>query len=154
MALEIEHKYLTLNDNYKTMAVECHHLIQGYLCSDGKKTVRIRLWDDTALITIKGPSADGGLSRFEYETEIDYQEGLKIIGLCDKTIDKHRYIVPWKGLKIEVDEFHGFHEGLVIAEIEVPAVDYIIPELPPFMGKEVTGDRHYYNSYLCKIKEQ
>jgi CYTH domain-containing protein len=50
----------------------------------------------------------------------------------------------------EVDEFHGFNEGLVVAEVELAYEDEPY-EKPDFIGKEVTGDRRYYNSQLRKL---
>ena len=52
-----------------------------------------------------------------------------------------------EGNRWEVDEFQGDLKGLVIAELEVPTEDYSFT-LPPFVGKEVTGDPRYYNSQL------
>ena len=48
---------------------------------------------------------------------------------------------------VEVDEFHGENEGLVFAEIELSDVNEVYI-LPPYLGREVTGDKHYYNAYL------
>ncbi len=52
-------------------------------------------------------------------------------------------------LKWEVDVFHGDNEGLVMAEIEVPdeATQF---DLPAWIGEEVTGNKKYNNSYLCR----
>ncbi|MDE5919426.1 MAG: adenylate cyclase, partial [Duncaniella sp.] len=58
------------------------------------------------------------------------------------------YIVPWAGRVWEVDEFHGRHEGLVLAEVELPDAEAEV-KLPPFVGEEVTGDPRYYNSVLA-----
>jgi adenylate cyclase len=55
--------------------------------------------------------------------------------------------VPPSGRVFEVDEFYGDNEGLVMAEIELENANDPF-EKPSWLGKEVTGDRHYYNSYL------
>ncbi len=47
----------------------------------------------------------------------------------------------------EVDEFHGDNEGLTLAEVELTRVDEEYPR-PEWLGREVTGDRRYYNSHL------
>jgi CYTH domain-containing protein len=149
MAQEIERKYLVLDDSYKHEAYASSHVCQGYLCSDRGKTVRIRLRDDRAYITIKGPSLDGGLSRYEFEQEIPFEDGEKLMTLCQEgLIDKTRWLVKSGEHTFEVDEFHGDNEGLVIAEVELKSPDEK-PVIPHFIGKEVTGDHRYYNAQLC-----
>ena len=148
MAQEIERKYLVLDSSYKHEAYSSSHVRQGYLCSDRGKTVRIRLRDDRAYITIKGPSLDGGLSRYEFEQEIPFEDGEKMMSLCQEgLIDKTRWLVKSGEHTFEVDEFHGENAPLVMAEVELktPAET---PKIPHFIGKEVTGDRRYYNSQL------
>lgn len=147
--MEIEHKFL-VSGPYKHLAIASHHIVQGYLCDDPKRTVRIRLRDDEAFITIKGVSSDDGLSRYEWEKPLSIEDAKELLNLClPGTIDKHRYIVPWKGHEWEVDELHGHLEGLTLAELEVPTADTEF-EIPPFLGSEVTGDPQYYNSQLRK----
>ena len=149
MAQEIERKYLVLDSSYKHEAYSSSHVRQGYLCSDRGKTVRIRLRDVRAYITINGPSLDGGLSRYEFEQEIPFEDGEKMMSLCQEgLIDKTRWLVRSGDHTFEVDEFHGDNEGLVVAEVELRNRDEQ-PIIPHFIGKEVTGDRRYYNAQLC-----
>ena len=148
MSQEIERKFLVKDDSYKQMASSFSHIIQGYICRTTGRTVRVRLRDEKAYLTIKGPSPDGGLSRYEWEHEIPGREALELMQLCERgVIDKVRYLVPYGGHTFEVDEFFGANEGLVMAEVELDAVDEAF-ERPPFLGEEVTGDRRYYNSWL------
>lgn len=122
--------------------------MQGYLNDDPKRTVRIRIRDAEAFLTIKGGSSKDGLSRYEWEKSIDLQEAHELLRLAlPGTIDKHRYIVPYQGYEWEIDEFHGDLEGLILAELEVSCADAQFA-LPPFVGKEVSGDTCYYNSQL------
>ena len=148
MALEIERKFLVLDDSYKHEAYASSHIRQGYICSDRGRTVRIRIRDEHAYITIKGPSLDGGLSRYEFEQEIPMDDAEKLMTLCDPgIIDKTRWLVKSGQHTVEVDEFHGENDGLIMAEVELSNPDEK-PILPHFIGKEVTGDRRYYNSQL------
>ena len=148
MSQEIERKFLVKDDSYKQMASSFSHIIQGYICRTTGRTVRVRLRDEKAYLTIKGPSPDGGLIRYEWEHEIPGREALELMQLCERgVIDKVRYLVPYGGHTFEVDEFFGANEGLVMAEVELDAVDEAF-ERPPFLGEEVTGDRRYYNSCL------
>ena len=146
MAQEIERKYLVVGE-FKDLAHNSMHLIQGYIAS-GKRTVRVRVSDDGAWLTIKGPSLNGGLSRYEWEKEIDVKEAMELLQLAEgAVIDKVRYYVDYEGHTIEVDEFHGDNEGLVMAEIELQSEDERVV-LPKWLGREVTGEKRFYNSHL------
>lgn len=147
MPLEIEHKFLVRGE-YKNLASSSTHIMQGYICSDRGRTVRVRIRDDRGYLTIKGPSLDGGLSRYEFEKEITLDEARRLMSLCEPgIIDKRRYLVPFKGHVFEVDEFYGDNEGLTMAEVELSSTDESF-EKPEFIAREVTGDRRFYNSSL------
>lgn len=163
MGMEIERKFLVRNDSYKALAASHSRIVQGYICSGQGRTVRVRLRTDDetgecgkGYLTIKGPSQNGGLSRYEFEKEISIDEALSLMKLCESgIIDKVRWLVPTSdGHTFEVDEFHGDNEGLTVAEVELAAEDEAY-ERPDFVGEEVTGDRRYYNSQLrrCPYKE-
>lgn len=148
MGVEIERKYLVDGKPWelglKTKQVE---IKQGYISKSKKHTVRIRIQNKKAMITIKGPTK--GMSRSEYEYEIPYTDGLELIKMCDgDIIDKTRYIVTdLNGQIWDIDEFHGVNEGLVVAEIEIPSEDTPIV-LPTWVRKEVTFDKRYTNVYI------
>ena len=149
MGLEIERKFLVKGD-YKTQATSSTRIKQGYICSERGRTVRVRLRDTKAYLTIKGPSRDNGLSRYEFEKEITFDEALSLFALCELGIvDKVRWLVPAGNHTFEVDEFLGDNAGLVVAEVELSRADEFFIK-PDFIGKEVTGDRRYYNSQLRK----
>lgn len=147
--MEIERKFLVRDNSYRSLAHRSYHIKQGYICSGHGHTVRVRLRDEQGFLTIKGPSLDGGLSRYEFEKEITAEEASQLFHLCQPgIIDKRRYLVAVAdGHTFEVDEFYGDNEGLVIAEVELSAPDEAY-DRPPFIGQEVTGDRRYYNSHL------
>lgn len=145
---ETERKFLVLSDAFKAQAIASHHIKQGYIARDNGNSVRVRIKDNTGILTIKGPSADD-ISRTEWEIEIPLADAEALLKLCHGgIIDKTRYIVPEaSGRVFEVDEFYGDNEGLVMAEIELENASDAF-EKPSWLGQEVTGDRHYYNSYL------
>lgn len=148
--VEIERKFLVAGDGYKRLACGSSRIRQGYICSEPGRTVRVRLRGGRGYLTIKGPSADGGLSRYEFEREITADEANALFDLCEPgTIDKTRWIVEWGGHTFEVDEFHGCNDGLTVAEVELASPTEQV-DLPPFAGREVTGDRRFYNSSLTK----
>ena len=147
MSIEIERKFL-VKGLFKEQATSHTHIIQGYISSQKGRTVRVRLRDKQAFLTIKGPSRDGGLSRYEFEKEITIDEGLSLLTLCEPgVIEKDRWLVTSGKHTFEVDEFFGENEGLLLAEVELETPDEPF-EKPSFLGQEVTGDRRYYNSSL------
>lgn len=150
MAKEIERKFLVINDDFKSMAQEIHSIKQGYLSTRKEATVRVRVKDDQAYLTIKGINL--GATRDEWEYPIPATEARKMLYqlTIGTLIDKTRYIVPFKGHTWEIDLFHGRHSGLILAEIELSSEDETF-HLPPFIGKEVTGDPAYYNSTLASV---
>lgn len=151
MAQEIERKFLVTNDTYKQMASSSNRIVQGYICRLVGRTVRVRIRDNQGYLTIKGPSLDGGLSRYEWEQSIPLEDARELLTLCqDGIIDKERYLVPYGNHTFEVDLFHGDNQGLVVAEVELASPDELF-ERPPFLGEEVTGDRRYYNSSLISF---
>ena len=146
--LEIERKFLVKGDGYKQLAFDSSRIKQGYICSERGRTVRVRIRDSHGYLTIKGPSENGGLSRYEFEKEITLEEATQLMALCEPgIIDKRRYLVKSGSHIFEVDEFYGENEGLVMAEVELGSEDESY-EKPDFIGEEVTGDRRYYNSQL------
>ena len=111
-------------------------------------TVRIRLRDDKAYLTIKGPSVDGGISRYEFEREIPIADAREMLKLCKGgLIEKTRHLVPYGGHTFEVDEFHGANDGLLFCEVELSSTDEYF-ERPPFLGPEVTGNKLFYNKHM------
>ena len=156
--MEIERKFLVRSDDYKRCAYKSYRIKQGYISSANGVTVRVRVRNHQGFLTIKGPSLDGGLSRYEFEKEITLDEANSLFSLCEPgIIDKTRYLVDYEGFTFEVDEFYGDNEGLTVAEVELKSVEEK-PMMPPFIDREVTGDRRYYNSHLrrnpyCNWKE-
>ena len=147
MGLEIERKFLVKGE-FRDQAYSHSRIRQGYILTGNGKTVRVRLRDSRGYLTIKGPSDQAGLGRYEFETEISEQDARDLLHLCEPgLIDKTRYLVRSGRHTFEVDEFYGDNEGLVMAEVELASADEPF-EKPAFIGREVTGDRRFYNSHL------
>ena len=148
--LEIERKFLVQKgDAYKKVAFSSSHIQQGYIPAEGA-TVRVRIRDEKAYLTIKSHSDERGESRYEFEIEITLDEASHLLLLCKGgVIDKRRYFVKCGNHTFEVDEFYGDNEGLVMAEVELESESELY-EKPPFIGLEVTGDRRFYNSHMLE----
>ena len=150
MNIEIERKYIVKGD-FKSLAVSHSHIEQGYFETAPGRTVRVRIRDDKAYLTIKGPSNPEGLSRYEFETEVSMEDAKQLLALCRPgRIEKERWLVKTgDGHTFEVDEFQGDNAGLVMAEVELKSEDEQF-ERPAFLGREVTGDRRFYNNHLMR----
>ena len=150
MAQEIERKFLVKDDSFKQMAESSSRIKQGYICSMRGRTVRVRIRDEKGYLTIKGPSDLAGIARYEWEKEIPLEEAEELMKLCEPgMIDKTRYLVKSGKHIFEIDVFYGENEGLVMAEVELSSEDEPY-EKPAFIGKEVTGDVRYFNSFLMR----
>jgi len=148
MATEIERKFLVTSNAYRDGEADGVAVRQGYLNTDPDRTVRVRTFDDRAVLTIKGRTV--GASRAEFEYDIPIHDAMSLLELCRRPlIEKSRWMVPFGGMTWEVDEFVGDNEGLVVAEIELASEAQRF-ELPPWVGDEVTDDPRYYNANLVK----
>ena len=136
MAKEIERKFLVRDTSYRALAEKVYDIQQAYISTIPDRTVRVRIKGQKAFLTVK--TVNVGCTRNEWEFEIDVQSASEMIKkCCGCRIHKTRYCVASSdGYVWEVDEFHGRHEGLVVAEIELPAADSKFI-LPSFIGEEV-----------------
>ena len=149
MALEIERKFLVINDKWRDYVLSESVLKQGYIANQENATVRIRVANGKAHLNIK--SATTGITRAEYEYEIPVSDAEKMLQEIAQQpfIDKTRYKVRCGAHIWDLDLFAGENSGLVMAEIELTSEDESF-ELPEWAGAEVSGDPRYYNSCLVK----
>ena len=146
--MEIERKFLIARENFpEDIEKYPYHIIeQGYLCVN--PVVRVRRHDEDFILTYKGK---GMMMREEYNLPLQAEGYYHLLGKADgKTIRKKRYLIPLDGTHtIELDEFEGEYEGLLMAEVEfTSAEDANRFEKPAWFGEEVTYDRKYHNSYM------
>lgn len=148
--IEIERKFLVQSDAFKDQAFKSTRIVQGFLNTHKKRTVRVRLKGNDGFLTIKGESSSSGLSRFEWEKSIPKEEAEQLLQLCeDGVIDKIRYEVKVEEHVFEIDVFFGDNTGLIVAEVELSSENETFKK-PNWLGQEVTGDIRYYNSQLSK----
>jgi adenylate cyclase len=142
MALEIERKYLVINENWKSAVAAETVLKQGYLAAQPDLTVRVRIDGAQAQLTIK--SATSGISRSEYEYAIPQQDAEEILAnlVTGSVIDKTRYKVHCGEHMWDLDLFHGENEGLQSEDEPF--------EMPDWVGEEVSDDPRYYNANLVR----
>ena len=146
MNLEIERKFLVAAEPPKENGVP---MVQGYLCHDPERTIRVRKEGPRAVITIK--SATVGISRAEYEYEIPLEDAEELLKLATSpVVRKTRYYHKVAKHTWEIDVFEGENQGLIVAEIELSSEDEEF-EKPEWVGEEVSHDRKYTNSSLARL---
>ena len=149
MGMEVERKFLVKGD-FKQLADRSIHVFQGYLSTENERSVRVRIMDKKAYLTIKGMGNDSGVSRPEWEYEIPYNDAKELFQICEMgIIEKKRHIVFYEGYRYEVDEFFGENEGLQVAELELKTEDEEFKK-PDWLGREITDEMKYYNLMLLK----
>ncbi|MDB5288189.1 MAG: adenylate cyclase [Mucilaginibacter sp.] len=147
MGIEIEKKFLVDHEKWQQLVKPQGKVYkQGYLLSDEKRTVRVRVADDVAYITLKGSTT--GISRSEFEYTIPVNEGKEILkDMATSFIEKTRYNIKYAGNVWEVDVFEGDNQGLIIAEIELKHENQEF-EKPEWIKNEVSDDLRYTNACL------
>ena len=149
MAIEIERKFLVVNDHWRAQAAPGIRYRQGYFSGSKTSSVRVRIEGEVARLNIK--SATLGVTRREYEYPLPINDAHEMLKhLCDgPLIDKWRYHVQHDGHLWEIDVFEGDNTGLVVAEIELGSEDETFAR-PEWLGAEVSHDARYYNVCLAQ----
>ena len=146
--MEIERKFLIDRLPEKLEVYPHKELEQGYLCTD--PVVRVRKEGEEYVLTYK---SKGLMMREEYNLPLNKTAYEHLLEKADGIVmSKTRYILPEKdGLKIELDVFHGEHDGLILAEVEFPNEKMANSYCPPdWFGEDVTFSTKYHNSNLSK----
>jgi adenylate cyclase len=149
MGKETERKFLVKGE-FRHLAEREINIIQSYLSIDPDKTIRLRIADEKAFLTIKGRPLKNSITHSEWEVPVPVAEAEEIMQLClPGRIVKTRYFIRYDRHVFEVDVFHEKNEGLIIAEIELVSDDEQFTK-PDWLGEEVTGNPQYYNANLIK----
>lgn len=148
MAIEIERRFLVFKDLLPPLK-DGRHFIQGYLSLDPH--IRYRMIGDEVIIAIKtNEKGATGRNEWEFAKSLDQADREKLKALAiRKPIEKIRHEIPHEGLVWEIDVYQGDNEGLITAEVELPAVDHPIP-FPTWIdsASEIGSDPKYRNSNL------
>lgn len=149
MAVEIEHKFLVRDERWRREVERSVRMRQGYLTSDARCSVRVRVAGDQGYLNVK--SGTLGIQRSEYEYPIPLAEAEEILDtLCEQPLlEKTRHFVRFGGHLWEIDEFEGDNAGLIVAEVELSRIDEPF-DLPDWLGADVSHDIRYYNSQLAR----
>ena len=146
MSMEIERRFLVRGDGWRSLGTPRTYR-QGYLSVHPERTVRVRVVDDQAWLTLKARITD--VSRHEFEYDIPLADACTMLdAMCPMQVSTQRTRLDFAGHVWEVDEFSGANAGLVLAEIELPSEETPF-ERPDWLGEEVTHDGRFTNAYLA-----
>lgn len=145
--LEIERRFLLKNDHWRTHASAPQTIQQGYISITKETTIRVRIINEQAWLTIKAHINDTTCHEFEYC--IALSEAHLLLAHCTFKIEKLRYIVHYQGFDFEIDEFLDDNAPLIIAELELPNEHTPYP-IAQWLGEEITSHPHYTNAYLSQ----
>lgn len=160
MGIEIERKFLIDVEKLRTSTSpeRIDKIEQAFIVVQPNAMVRVRITtaeEHSALVPAQrvqlGFKLGSGPVRAEFEYDIDLKTAEEFM-VVYPSIKKTRYIIAdetnekryW-----EVDEFHGKHKGLWVAEIELDDLDEEV-ELPDWITDEVTYDSKYLNCVLAQ----
>jgi adenylate cyclase len=146
--IEIERKFLLAGVPPTMRLARREPIRQGYLALDGDTEVRVRITPERAVLTIK---AGRGSVRTEEEVVLEKRQGDALWELTEgRRVQKTRRRVRVDDTVVEVDEYGGALDGLVVAEVEFDDEAAARAFEPPaWFVREVTDDRRYSNRSLA-----
>lgn len=153
MAIEIERKFLVINEDWRPAAVSSRHIADHLIARFDAGKARIRVCNNASTLTFKGLRR--GIARSEYHIELSADDARDMIAefSTSPALEKHRFEVEHDGLIWQVDEFGGPLAGLVTVDVELPSRDHsIVP--PSWTGAEITGDPRFSSGRLALAIKQ
>jgi CYTH domain-containing protein len=146
---EIERKFLVRKLPDSLTSYPHAEILQGYLVSlDDGLQVRLRRSGDKFSLTFKRGT---GNVREEREVELSAEQFDALWPATEgKRLVKTRYEIPFGKRVVEIDVYHGKHEGLIVAEVEFDAEETAKNfRAPDWLADDVTGDPRYSNQLLA-----
>lgn len=129
------------------LTVHPYKIIQAYLFIEGDDHFRVRIKDDyhfgkkSAVATFKRILTP--TDRIEINMPVTLEDAEKLVEIAPYVLEKERYAFLWNGQDTVIDIYPS---GLKVVEVEyVEKLD-----MPPFCGKEITGQNQYSNIQIAK----
>jgi CYTH domain-containing protein len=151
MGLEIEWKF-RVTKLPELPDVAPVRILQAYFDGPPTPAIRVRMKGGEGTINIKSAIAEAigagnPLTCHEFEYAIPTADAEELLQIAPFPVEKDRYLLP-DGM--ELDVFLGRHEGLVVAELEVPEGGGP-PSCPDgWEWEDVSQDFRYTNRWLAE----
>jgi adenylate cyclase len=149
MATEIERKFLVEEPPPHALGRDVP-IRQGYVAEEDGVSVRVRITDVAAVLTIK---AGAGVARTEIELPLDVAEAESLWPFTEgRRIEKRRHEIPLGGDDVaELDVYAGPLDGLLTVEVEFVDEEAAAAFTPPaWFGRELTGVAGWSNLELSR----
>ncbi len=146
---EIERKFLVRELPAKLEDFPHAEIDQGYLAIEPDQVqVRMRKAGEDLSLTFKRNEEN---AREEREVTLTAEQfAILWPGTSGRRLRKTRYDVPLDHLVVEIDVYHGRHEGLIVAEVEFEhETEARAFQPPPWLGEDVSCDPRYSNQLLA-----
>lgn len=151
MGIEIERKFLLASNRWRSLVQRSVHIQDGLVASSDDRKTRVRINGDKATLAVKTGRIAGVREEFEYD--IPMTDACSLMACCGSNVTvKIRHYVQHNGLTWEIDEYDGLLKGVILAEVELSAVDQAI-ELPDWIGREVTSQDRYRKINLLRARQ-
>jgi CYTH domain-containing protein len=121
---------------------------------EGHAAIRIRKKGERFVITKTTEAFEEGIKVLKEETIGITEEEFEVFRTMKdaKILEKTRYVYPLGDRKMEIDVFHGRHDGLVLAEVEFKSLEELKAfEKPDFCLAEVTKEDYLAGGVLYKL---
>lgn len=151
MPFEIERKFLVASQSWRADVTRSIQIHDGLLATGPDSKVRIRISDDAATMTFKGPRVGVKRAEFEYPIPVADAEALLADHTLGPVLTKTRHLVPHGDHVWHVDVYDGLLLGVILAEVELTDEDEAFL-CPAWLGREVTGDPRW--SKIAMVKER
>lgn len=138
-----------LNYGEKELITDLQSSVCQSLSDNPDWVVRIRKWNTTYFLTLKGVRTGASATEYEWEIGQDVAESIVQDGI-HPSIEKHRYLWKEDALLWEIDEFEGLLAGLIIAEVELESEEMEI-NIPSWAGMELTYLKGWSNAELVRM---
>lgn len=150
MGIEIERKFLVSSERWRAEAKRSECIEDGLLSVTQDRKTRVRITGSKATLTVKTKRVKGRREEFEYE--IPLADARRLLEHCGTgVLQKLRHYVDYMGLTWEIDEYQGLLKGVILAEVEVEAIDQPIA-IPQWVGREVTETPEYRKINMLKAR--
>lgn len=150
VGIEIERKFLLASDRWRSLVQRQVHIEDGLVAASEDRKTRVRIIGDKATLAVKTKRVAGAREEFEYD--IPMTDARRLMACCSNVTIKVRHYVQHAGLTWEIDEYDGVLKGVILAEVELSAVDQQI-DLPDWIGPEVTSEPPYRKINMLRARQ-
>jgi adenylate cyclase len=152
MKVEIERKFLLASEGWRREVQRSEFIRDGLIAISDERKTRVRIIGERATLAVKTRRIAGG--RYEFEYDIPLEDAELMLASCgSNATSKHRHYVLHQGLTWEIDEYDGILKGVVLAEVELDAIDQLI-DMPSWIGREVTAQAPYRKINMLRERQK